>query len=100
MNIKFCKNCFTPNTRPRIVFNKQDICNACLNSKDKKKINWEKREKEFLKIILNIKKDSKKHKRIYDCIIPWSGGKDSSSIALIFLSYIICLRLTLFRSLK
>ena len=82
MNIKFCKNCFTPNTRPRIVFNKQDICNACLNSMDKKKINWEKRKKEFLKIILNIKKDSKKYKRTYDCIVPWSGGKDSSSIAL------------------
>lgn len=37
MNIKFCKNCFTPNTRPRVVFNNQDICNACLNSKEKKK---------------------------------------------------------------
>lgn len=82
MSIKFCKNCFTPNTRPRIVFNKQDICNACLNSMSKKKINWAKREKEFLKIIFNIKKDSKKHKRTYDCIVPWSGGKDSSSIAL------------------
>jgi len=82
MNIKFCKYCFTPNTRPRIVFNNQDICNACLNSKDKKTINWQKREKEFHKIILNIKKDSQKHKRTYDCIVPWSGGKDSSSIAL------------------
>jgi N-acetyl sugar amidotransferase len=82
MNIKFCKNCFTLNTRPRIVFNKQDICNACLNSRDKKKINWKKREKEFHKIILNIKKNSKKSKRTYDCIVPWSGGKDSSSIAL------------------
>ena len=82
MNIKFCKNCYTPNTRPRIVFNKQNICNACLNSMDKKKINWEKRKKEFLNIILYIKKDSKKYKRTYDCIVPWSGGKDSSSIAL------------------
>ena len=82
MNVKFCKNCFTPNTRPRIVFNKQNICNACLNSRDKKKINWKRREKEFHKIILNIKKDSKKNKRTYDCIVPWSGGKDSSSIAI------------------
>lgn len=82
MNIKFCKNCFTPNTRPRVVFNRLDICNACLNSAEKKKINWKKREKEFHTIILNIKKDSKKYKRTYDCIVPWSGGKDSSSIAL------------------
>jgi N-acetyl sugar amidotransferase len=82
MNIKFCKNCFTPNTRPRVVFNRLGICNACLNSAEKKKINWKKREKEFHTIILNIKKDSKKYKRTYDCIVPWSGGKDSSSIAL------------------
>lgn len=82
MYVKFCKNCFTPNTRPRIVFNNQFICNACLNSKEKKKINWKQREKEFYKIISNIKKDSKKNQRAYDCIVPWSGGKDSSSIAL------------------
>ena len=37
MSVKFCKNCFTPNTRPRIVFNNHGICNACLNSKEKKK---------------------------------------------------------------
>ena len=37
MPVKFCKNCFTPNTRPRIVFSQQSICNACLNSKEKKK---------------------------------------------------------------
>ena len=82
MNIKFCKSCFTPNTRPRIFFNNQDICNACLNSEEKKKINWKKREKEFHKLILKIKNDTKKYKRKYDCIVPWSGGKDSSSIAL------------------
>ena len=82
MSVKFCKNCFTPNTRPRIVFNNHGICNACLNSKEKKKTNWKQREKEFYKIISNIKKDSKKNKRTYDCIVPWSGGKDSSSIAL------------------
>jgi N-acetyl sugar amidotransferase len=82
MSVKFCKSCFTPNTRPRIVFNNQDTCNACLNSKEKNKINWKQREREFYKIILNIKKDSKKNKRVYDCIVPWSGGKDSSSIAL------------------
>ena len=82
MKIKFCKNCFTPNSRTRVVFNKQDICNACLNSYKKKKINWKKREKEFYKIISNIKNYSKKYKRKYDCVVPWSGGKDSSAIAL------------------
>jgi len=82
MKIKFCKNCFTPNTRPRVIFNNKDICNACQNFKEKKKTDWKKREKEFNELISNIKKSKKKNKRNYDCIIPWSGGKDSSSIAL------------------
>lgn len=49
MEIKFCKNCFTPNSRPRVVFNKQDICNACLNSYKKKKLIGKKGKKNFIK---------------------------------------------------
>ena len=80
-DIKFCSKCLTPNSRPRVVFDKQDICNACHNADEKKKIDWKKREREFLKIIDQIKKDKKKNQS-YDCIVPWSGGKDSSSIAI------------------
>lgn len=80
--IEFCKTCVTPSSRPRIVFNKSGICNACINAKEKKKINWKKREVEFEELIIKIKNFSKKNKNDYDCIVPWSGGKDSSSIAL------------------
>ncbi len=80
--IKICKTCVTPNTRPRVVFNEEGICNACLNSLNKKKIDWEDRKKEFNKIINKIKNFSKKNNNEYDCIVPWSGGKDSTSIAL------------------
>ena len=47
MNIKFCKNCFTPNTRPRVVFNRLGICNACLNSAEKKKLIGKGEKKSF-----------------------------------------------------
>lgn len=69
-----------PNSRPRIVFDEHDVCNACENSKKKKQINWEKRKKEFLEIISKIKRSENKNPH-YDCVVPWSGGKDSSSIA-------------------
>ena len=39
----------------------------------KKKINWKKRFKELIKIV-NLYKD----KYDYDCIVPFSGGKDST----------------------
>ena len=80
--IKFCKKCIMPDSRPRIVFDENGICNACLHSEKKNKINWADREKEFLKLIEEIKSHSKKTNAHYDCVVPWSGGKDSTSIAL------------------
>ena len=80
--IKFCKKCIMPDSRPRIVFDKNGICNACLHSEKKNKINWNERKNEFFKLIEEIKNHSKKTNAYYDCIVPWSGGKDSTSIAL------------------
>ena len=71
-----------PNSRPRVVFNDKGICNACENGFEKQKIDWNKKKDEFLKLIDEIKKNSKKNNLSYDCIVPWSGGKDSTSIAL------------------
>ena len=27
--IKFCKKCVTPDSRPRVVFDSDGVCNAC-----------------------------------------------------------------------
>ena len=71
-----------PNSRPRIVFNDDEICNACSNKNEKNKIDWSSRENEFIQLIDKIKKESYENNSHYDCIVPWSGGKDSSSIAM------------------
>lgn len=80
--IKFCNTCVMPNSRPRVVFNEQGTCNACTNAANKKEIDWENRKTEFLNLRDNLKKISKKNNNLYDCIVPWSGDKDSTSIAL------------------
>ena len=80
--INFCKNCIMPDSRPRIIFNNYGICNACINSEKKSLIDWEKREREFIELIENIKKNSLSNNSYYDCVVPWSGGKDSSCIAM------------------
>ena len=49
--INFCSRCLTMSTRPRISFNQEGVCNACLWTEKKKKSDWSKREKE-LKIYL------------------------------------------------
>lgn len=66
-----------PTSRPRVVFADDGECNACKNAKEKKDIDWDARRKEFIKIIEQYKSQN----NYYDCIVPWSGGKDSSAIA-------------------
>ncbi|MDC3010492.1 N-acetyl sugar amidotransferase [bacterium] len=80
--ITFCKTCIMPNSRPRIVFNDKGICNACENGNEKVNTDWTKRNNEFLNLVKEIKENSDKNNLEYDCIVPWSGGKDSTSIAL------------------
>ncbi len=74
MQIKWCKKCVLPNTRPNLFIDESGICNACKNHSSKSIINWESRQEEFSKICEYAKNNSKG----YDCLIPVSGGKDST----------------------
>ncbi|MBZ0216729.1 MAG: N-acetyl sugar amidotransferase [Fimbriimonadaceae bacterium] len=66
-----------PDSRPRIVFDAEGVCNACRNADEKEAIDWDARRREFLQYVKEFKPGSGS----YDCIVPWSGGKDSSFIA-------------------
>jgi N-acetyl sugar amidotransferase len=84
MKIKYCSNCILPNTRPNIKIGKSGVCNACESSEKKQKvIDWSKRENDFKNLVDDTKGQSSK----YDCIIPVSGGKDSTWQVLKALEY-------------
>ena len=70
----WCQECLLPNSRPNLFINPNGICNACLNNKNKNYVNWKKRLILLKRIIRNIKKKNSK----FDCLIPVSGGKDST----------------------
>ena len=72
--IIYCSNCLYPNTKPHLFINEQGICNACTSYLNKKNIDWKKRENEFVNLIKKIKTSN----QVHDCIIPVSGGKDST----------------------
>ena len=72
--MKWCRKCVLPNTRPNLSFNKDGICSGCLNHNKKNKINWSKRQSKLNTLIKEIKSMSSE----YDCLIPVSGGKDST----------------------
>ena len=82
--MKYCKTCFYPETKPDLVFDENQVCSACLSYKERRNINWDEREKQFLKIVEDIKKQSKSN---YHCVIPVSGGKDSTWQVLKILEY-------------
>jgi len=75
--IRYCTKCLFPETKPDLYFNKKGICSACIAAKAKdKSIDWDQREKDFYTIIKKFRLD--KDQIGYDCLIPVSGGKDST----------------------
>ena len=64
-------------TRPRITFDENGLCNACVWKERKSLLNWEDREAE-LKVLLS---NHKRNDGNFDCLVPLSGGKDGSYVA-------------------
>jgi len=74
--IKYCKKCVMPCTRPKIGFNEHGVCSACVSAAQKQEaIDWKQREAQLRKILDSHRK---KDPTQYECIIPVSGGKDST----------------------
>src|SRR5947209_775191 len=72
--MKWCRSCVLPDTRPGLTIDDQGVCRACRTHAERPKINWEKRERALDDTIAAAKGRSQS----YDCIIPVSGGKDST----------------------
>jgi N-acetyl sugar amidotransferase len=64
-------------TRPRISFDQDGMCNACVWYQKKKTLDWGSRESQLIKLLDNHRsKDGN-----FDCLVPCSGGKDGSYVA-------------------
>jgi N-acetyl sugar amidotransferase len=71
--IVYCQNCIIPSTRPDIEIDESGVCNACKAFKNRTVVDWEKRKTELLEIVKKFKT-----KDYWDCVVPVSGGKDST----------------------
>ncbi len=72
--MKKCIKCGLPETFETIEFDDAGLCNMCIQFKFKmEEIDWPQRKLTFDKII-----EENRGKYEYDCIIPFSGGKDST----------------------
>lgn len=72
--MNYCNRCILPDTRPNLVLNEHGVCNACESHATKRTIDWAARTAAFRKAVDHAKSRSTG----YDCLIPVSGGKDST----------------------
>lgn len=73
--LRYCTRCCYPETAENIVFNDMGICRGCISVEQKMHINWAEREKKLREILDRYRGKSPSG---YDCIVPISGGKDST----------------------
>lgn len=81
-DLRYCPRCVLPSTRPNLRFDDQGNCN-CATREKKRAIDWTAREAQFRTLVATVKAQD----RAYDCVIPVSGGKDSTWQALKCLEY-------------
>ena len=62
-----------PDTKPDLTFDASGVCSACSAFAARDQVDWNEREAELRRILAAYKNDKK-----WDCIIPVSGGKDST----------------------
>jgi N-acetyl sugar amidotransferase len=73
--MKYCKRCVMPDTKPDLYFDEEGVCNACRNYENRPGIDWQKRKVELLELVEKFKSRDGSQ---WDCIVPVSGGKDST----------------------
>jgi len=72
--MKYCTKCVLPESHESIKFDENGVCNICNQASVKHtEIDWDERRKMLDKVV-----DTYRDKGDYDCIVPFSGGKDSA----------------------
>ena len=72
-----CSRCILTSDFPHIHFDNQGVCNYC-HTWDRKWKNFDYQQAEAE--LITIFEGAKAKKRHYDCLIPYSGGRDSSYV--------------------
>jgi len=72
--MKYCRRCILPDTRPNLRLDAEGVCNACRSHASRPDIDWKSRAADFKRLVENVRKKGKG----FDCVIPVSGGKDST----------------------
>ena len=73
--IRYCSRCVMPETKPDILFDDDGVCSACRHFEARTDVDWDARAAELEEILARYRVADGSN---YDCIVPVSGGKDST----------------------
>lgn len=72
--MSYCTRCILPSTRPNLGMGPDGVCNACSTHAARPSVDWAERRRAFQAVVAGAKKRARGH----DCLVPVSGGKDST----------------------
>ena len=72
--IVYCRRCLYPETKPDILFDAHGVCSACRHFEQRAEVDWDARHYELERVLDRFRSTSD-----YDCVVPVSGGKDSTT---------------------
>jgi len=73
--IKYCRRCVMPETKPDLYIDGAGICSACTSFQARQNVDWAQRRAELGEL---LDRYGSRDGSNYDCLIPVSGGKDST----------------------
>jgi N-acetyl sugar amidotransferase len=73
--IRYCRRCVMPETKPDLYIDDEGICSACRNFDARQDVDWVERRSELVELLDRYGSPDGSN---YDCLIPVSGGKDST----------------------
>jgi N-acetyl sugar amidotransferase len=72
--LTYCVRCVMPSTKPDLVLDQEGVCSACRAYEARKTVDWNERRAQLVDLLERYRQ----HGRNWDCIVPVSGGKDST----------------------
>ena len=73
--LRYCTRCVMPDSKPDLKLDAEGVCNACRSYENRKVVDWAARRTELENILARYRRPDGAN---WDCIVPVSGGKDST----------------------
>lgn len=82
--LTYCRRCVMPDTKPDLHLDGEGVCNACRSFERRKEVDWGQRHEELERLLERYRRPNGDN---WDCIVPVSGGKDSTYQVVRMLQY-------------